>query len=394
MPNSEKVILLHYGELWLRGHNRSNYIKALRNNLINLLNGESYLLESQYDRIVLRLTPKSNTESMLSKLSYLFGISRYELAYETNADMNSILTVSKKLLIELKKTGATQVKIDAHRAFKGLAFNSLDIINKISDLARSVDLKPAMHNYNSMLFIRVTKENAYIFSSSSKGIGGLPVSTSGKGIVLFSGGIDSPVAAWYAMKRGVLPIYLHLHSYQNPNKIENTKIPKILSILSPYSSGMGQKIYYVPAHIFQISAFSVDKKRCYEPVLMKAFLLRLAEKIAKKEGAGIIYTGESLGQVSSQTVKNLAASQFGIKIPIARPLIGFDKEEIISVAKRINTYNESIKPYIDVCSTNVTKTNTSSDTKVITALLKKMRISELVKKSLKEAKIISNGQSY
>jgi len=394
MLNSDKVILIHYGELWLRGHNRSNYIKVLKNNLVNLLNSESYSLESQYDRLVLRLTEKSDTASMLNKLSHLFGISRYELAYETRADMASILDVSKKLLNELKKTGVKQIKIDAHRSYKGLAFNSIDILNKISNVARDLKMKPAMHNTSNVIFIRVTKENAYIFSNSSKGIGGLPVSTSGKGIILFSGGIDSPVAAWYAMKRGVLPIYLHLHSYQDPREIENTKIPKLISILNSYSKGMDQKVYYVPAHIFQVAAFNVDKQRHYEPILMKAFLFRLAEKIAKKEGAGAVYTGESLGQVSSQTMKNIAASQSGIKIPVLRPLIGFDKEEIISIARRINTYEESIKPYIDVCSMNVAKASTTSETSEIAELLKKMGINKIVERSLKEAKVISTWQSY
>ena len=374
-----QVIFVNYGELWLRGKNKKNYINQLKKNLASLLEGEAYSLESKYDRLIIK--PNGSPGSIMEKLSYLFGISKYGLAYEAEPDINSIKGIVKLVLLS---SNCKRVKINAHRSYKGFSFNSIDIIKEVAKLAKEIGIEPSLHEYDLELFIVVTREKAYIYSETGKGLGGLPVGSSGKGIVLLSGGIDSPVAAWFAMKRGVVPIYLHLHQFNDAKLLEGNKIEELVSLLSRFSKGFHAKIYYIPFHYFSLAVSSGSSRR-YEPILMKAFLFKVAEEIAKKEGAQLIFTGESLGQVASQTPSNIASSQVLSKMPILRPLIGFDKEEIIGFAKKIGTYEISIKPYPDVCSLNVKNPATSSDPSEIMKLLRGVGIAKIVKNSLKEA---------
>ena len=377
-----QVILVHYGELWLRGKNKQRYINQLKANLKSLLEGGAYSIEEEHDRIILRPSNETSANNILKKLGYLFGISSFNLACEAEPNIDSITSVAKELLLS---RGYKKIKILAHRSYKELSFNSLDIINEVSKVAKSMGVEPSLHEYDGTLFINVTKKHAYIYDKNIKGLGGLPVGTSGKGVILLSGGIDSPVCAWFAMKRGVLPIYIHVHQFADPEMLKESKIPMILSKLSPYSKGLKPIIYYIPAHYFTVAVAKADKQGKYSHVLFKAFLFKLAELVAKKEGAKLIFTGESLGQVSSQTPSNIAASEANVNMPILRPLIGFDKEEIISIARKIGTYELSIKPYPDVCVINARKPSTSADIKIIKELLKEMHINEIARKSISEA---------
>jgi len=377
-----QVILVHYGELWLRGKNKQRYINQLKANLKSLLEGGAYSIEEEHDRIILRPSNETSANNILKKLGYLFGISSFNLACEAEPNIDSITSVAKELLLS---RGYKKIKILAHRSYKELSFNSLDIINEVSKVAKSMGVEPSLHEYDGTLFINVTKKHAYIYDKNIKGLGGLPVGTSGKGVILLSGGIDSPVCAWFAMKRGVLPIYIHVHQFADPEMLKESKIPMILSKLSPYSKGLKPIIYYIPAHYFTVAVAKADKQGRYSHVLFKAFLFKLAELVAKKEGAKLIFTGESLGQVSSQTPSNIAASEANVNMPILRPLIGFDKEEIISIARKIGTYELSIKPYPDVCVINARKPSTSADIKIIKELLKEMHINEIARKSISEA---------
>jgi len=380
-----QVILVHYGELWLRGKNKQRYIHQLKANLNSLLEGEAYSIEEEHDRIILRPSSEASANNILKKLGYLFGISSFNLAYEAEPNIDSITSVAKELLLS---RGYKKIKILAHRSYKELSFNSLDIINEVSKVAKSIGVEPSLHEYDGTLFINVTKKHAYIYDKNIKGLGGLPVGTSGKGVILLSGGIDSPVSAWFAMKRGVLPIYLHVHQFADPEMLKESKIPMILSKLSLYSKGLKPIIYYIPAHYFTVAVAKADKQGRYSHVLFKAFLFKLAEIVAKKEGAKLIFTGESLGQVSSQTPSNIAASEANVNMPILRPLIGFDKEEIISIARKIGTYELSIKPYPDVCVINARKPSTNADIKIIKELLKEMHINEIARKSISEALVL------
>lgn len=375
------VITVRFGELWLRGRNRGLYINALRKNLLLLLKNEKFVLEKDYDRFIIRLKKGSRVEALRYGLSHLFGISGYEISYATKPDLASICKTARELL---KKSGKVRtLKIHAHRSYKKFRFNSIDITKRLIKVAEGLGIEPELHNYGSEIFVNVTKEAAFVSLEKVKGPGGLPVGTSGKGVVLFSGGIDSPVAVWYAMKRGVEPVYVHVHGFPNAGQARDSKVPAIIKTLASYCPG--GKTYYIPSHFFQVSAMRSGR---YELILLKAFMLKLADMVAKREGAEAIFTGESLGQVASQTISNLQAEQQGIKTQILRPLIGLDKEEIITIARRIGTYEDSIKPYKDVCSINARNPATRTDAKLMARLLKEFKVDSLAKKSLKAAEIV------
>ena len=237
-----------------------------------------------------------------------------------------------------------------------------------------------MKGYDGEIYISVTKECAYVFVDRKRGAGGLPVGTSGRCVVLLSGGIDSPVAAWYAMKRGLVPVYVHVHGYSSGNEAASSKISEITRLLSAYWPGT--VTYYVPSHLFQMASMGSGR---YELVLMKAFMMRIAEAIAEKEGAGAIVTGESLGQVASQTLSNMASEQYGISMPVLRPLVGLDKQEITNLAISIGTYQESLKPYKDVCSINARSPATRSKPELIRRMAEEMKLDGVVKRSMERS---------
>ncbi|MHB1830136.1 MAG: tRNA uracil 4-sulfurtransferase ThiI [Candidatus Micrarchaeaceae archaeon] len=373
----DKRLIVHFGELWLRGRNRNHYIKALKRNISERLAGIPFKLEDKYDRLILTPGKKASMEDMKKRISTVFGISAYEVACIAAPDLNHI---SKAAVALLKESGVKSVKVKAHRAHKGFKFNSIDITKRLCKDIEGAGMVPTLEGYEKELFISVMKDAALVFMDRCRGSGGLPTGTSGKCVVLLSGGIDSPVAAWYAMKRGLTPIYLHVHALASNEDAKSSKISEIVDILSVYSQN--PRCYYVPSHIFQMAALKSGR---YELIMIKGFMLRLAEKIAEKEGAGAIVTGESLGQVASQTLPNIAAEEDGISIPILRPLIGFDKEEITKVAISIGTYGESIKPYKDACSINARNPVTNSSLESFKRIAKEINLNGTVKRSLQEA---------
>ena len=374
MP-SEKVIIVHFGELWLRGRNRGSYIKILKKRMLEQLEGEAFGLESLYDRFLIRPDSEESLEGIRSRLSNLFGISTFEVSYETEPDLESIKEAAGRAMDELADF---PVRINSHRSHKGFDFTSIDIIREIVALAESRGIDASNHGYKSNIYVSVTKEKAYITNKKERGLGGLPVGSSGKGVVLLSGGIDSPVAAWYAMKRGVDPIYVHVHAFSNNKDAYDSKILNILDILSKYRKN--STVYLVPSHLFQMAALKSGR---YELVLLKSFMLGVAEKIADKENAELIFTGESLGQVASQTASNLRSEQLGIKLPVLRPLVGFDKEEIIKIARAIGTYEESVKEYKDVCSINSKNPKTHTSPEKLKEVIKSTGMRKIISQSLK-----------
>ncbi len=374
------VVTVRFGELWLRGRNRGMYISALRKNLISMIDTKAFFLENGYDRFIIRPREGADIEKLKVALSHLFGISGYEVSYATKPNLVSINSMAKILL---KKEKPKSVKINAHRSYKKFKFNSIDITRKLIKTLEGMGVEPELHDYDAELFVNVTKDAAFLYIGRTKGLGGLPVGTSGKGVVLLSGGIDSPVAAWYAMKRGVEPIYVHIHGFPKADEALKSKIPRLIRLLSAY--GRPIKTYYIPSHLFQVASMKSGR---HELILLKAFMLRIAELVAEKEDAEAIFTGESLGQVASQTISNLQAEQNEVRKQILRPLIGFDKEEIIAVAKKIGTYGESIKPYRDVCSINSKNPATRTDVEFMGKLFKKFKIDSVAKRSLKDAKAV------
>jgi thiamine biosynthesis protein ThiI len=382
----EELIVVHFGELWLKGRNRSDYIRLLEKNIGRQLVGEEFKLERHFDRLILRPGKGSDAIRLAAKLRKVFGISALEIARVARPELAEINAAAIELLSE--KPAPKSIRIDSHRSFKQLQFTSLDVANVLKKTAAGLGIEPKTKGYERELDISITRDAAFLTMSREKGAGGLPVGSSGKAVVLLSGGIDSPVAAWYAMKRGLEPVYLHVHAFRDNADAEKSKVAKIIEILSEFCPRSSS--YFVPSYVFQASSTGFGR---YELILLKAFMLRLAERVAKKEGAGLIVTGESLGQVASQTSSNIAAEQCGIRLPIIRPLIGFDKEEIVAAAKRIGTFEESIKPYKDVCSINSRNPKTATRPEEIKEMLKRIGIGKVVGRSIALSDRINSQQA-
>ncbi|MDE1871107.1 MAG: tRNA 4-thiouridine(8) synthase ThiI [Candidatus Micrarchaeota archaeon] len=376
--NEYEGILIHFGEIWLKGRNRSSFVNSLYDNVRLALSGESYSeLRHMRDRFFLVFDSSSDRKSIEGKLSMVFGISRFSPVITCGNDLDSMVDAANRMLKR-----ADKVRIVPHRSVKSLSFDSSDVVSHFIKNTKRLKFK-IDKDARKDLYINATKNVAFLYTERIGGANGLPVGSSGSAVVLFSGGIDSPVASFYAMKRGLRPIYMHVHAFPDNGDERLSKIKSLGRILSSYSNDY--KLCLMPGHVFQSAALKTPRK--YELVLFKLFLYRIAEEIAKKEGAGCIVSGESLGQVASQTVGNLTSSQYGIKRLIIRPLIGFDKQEIINVAKRIGTYEESIKKYKDVCSIAARSPATSSEYLKIRELWKKASMDSAVRMTLRKMSV-------
>ncbi|MGC8651920.1 MAG: tRNA uracil 4-sulfurtransferase ThiI [Candidatus Micrarchaeia archaeon] len=381
-------IEIHYGEIWLRGKNRPVFINALSSNITRKLSTEAYAgLVNAGDRLLVKLDARSDISSMLSKLSFVFGISWYAPAVLSR---NRLAEMMKKADALARASGIGALKIVAHRSIKSTRFDSNAIVGMFLKNSGKLSFLPDKYA-NDKLYINVTKVGTLMHINKVKGLGGLPVGVSGKAVILLSGGIDSPVAAYMAMKRGMEPIYVHMHAFQSGDEAKASKIGKLVGLLSRYSAP--SKIYYVPSHVFQSHMLKKGRRYGrYETVVFKRFLLEMAERIALKEGAKALVTGESIGQVSSQTIENMSASSKGIGAFVLRPLIAMDKEEIIDTAKRIGTFETSIIKYKDVCSISARNPKTKATSELIDRIFSSAGLEEALELSLSKASVAQASQ--
>jgi thiamine biosynthesis protein ThiI len=233
------------------------------------------------------------------------------------------------------------------------------------------------------IYVEIAEKNTYIYAEKLEGPGGLPVGVSGRAICLLSGGIDSPVAAWYMMKRGCPVVFVHFHTYTS--KIEE-KIENIVKTLNKYQ--FGSRVYYVPFFDAQERIIENVSPE-YRIVLFRKFMMRFAEEVARKENAHAIVTGDNVGQVASQTLENMRVIHTSTSYPVLAPLVGFDKKEIIETAQKIGTYQFSILPYKDCCSALVAKhPKTRAKAEDIREIEKLMSVESLVSESVERAEVV------
>ncbi|HUC38714.1 MAG TPA: tRNA uracil 4-sulfurtransferase ThiI [Candidatus Acidoferrum sp.] len=367
------AIVVHFGELWLKGRNRSKFIARLRKNIEVALHESRPKVSDERDRFLLYFKDQKSLNNALDALRFVFGISWFAPVVISKNTLQSIVTSSKGIVPK-----SVTVRIVASRSNKSTKFNSYEIVSEFIKRSKSLGFKIDKDSEKELL-INVMKDGTLICSEKMRGLGGLPVGSSGKAVSLLSGGIDSPVASFYAMKRGLELVYLHMHAFNNNKEARSSKMSELLKILSRYNQK--SPVYYAPAYVFQSATLKTPRK--YELVLFRRFLYVLASSVAEKEGATAIVTGESLGQVASQTVGNMTASQHGIEPIIIRPLIGFDKHEIISMAKELGTFNISIKSYKDVCSIGVRNPSTNMSSKLVSALYKECDLDSALRRTVK-----------
>ena len=344
---AKKLYLIKEGEISLKGGNRSLFEKRLRHNIKDKLGEFNPIFSKQKGRIYLNLDENADEKKVFKALSTTFGITGFAKAYECKKDLDEIIKTAEKVLNENPFSATGTFKIEARREDKSFPMSSYDISVMLAKTVHEMfpDLSVDLKNPDNTLYIEV-RQSVYIYTNDNKGPGGLPVQTAGRAMLLLSGGIDSPVAAIRAAKRGVKVdcIYFHAYPYTSDEALE--KVKTLASIIAPYLGGT--RLYVVPFTDGQLRI----KKYSYpdETTLMfRASMMKTAERIAKSKKAIAIVTGEALSQVASQTLEAMNFTDSMTDLLVIRPLVGMDKEEIIKTAKEIGTYETSILPYEDCC---------------------------------------------
>ena len=342
----EKVIILRYSEIHLKGKNRCYFERVFTVNVEKSLKGIRHELRVISGRYLIENFDENGIDEILSRLEKVFGIHSFSVAYKVPSDMESIFAAAKEVCLP---NGT--FKVDTHRADKTFYLNSPQINSEIG--GRLLDLYKELtvdvHSPSQVINIDVRENGTtLVFGKFLKGAGGMPVGTSGKGLLLISGGIDSPVAGHMIARRGMAVDCIHFHSYPYTNMQARDKVEELAKILASYSLG---------THLNIISVTHIQEeihKKCngeFMVTLLRRFMMRLSERVAKKIGAQCLITGESLGQVASQTVEGMTSSNSVVEsLPVLRPLCGFDKDEIIERSKKIGAYEISIQPYEDCCT--------------------------------------------
>ena len=341
----EKVIIVRYAEIHLKGKNRGYFERVFCVNLEKALKGIRHELRRTSGRYLIAAFDDLDAEEILSRISRVFGVHSYSIGYRVPSDLDSVFAAARIVCPQ-----AGTFKVETHRADKRYPMTSIEISAAIG--GKLLDANPALkvdvHAPQHTVYLDIREEGtALVFGAFEEGAGGMPVGTSSKGLLLISGGIDSPGAGYMMAKRGMDVEYLHFHSYPYTNEQAKDKVVELARILSRYAGGESLATVKV-THIQE----EIHKKCAPElnVTLLRRFMFRIAERVAKRKGAKCLITGESLGQVASQTMEGIASSNAVVTLPVFRPLIGFDKEEIIVRAKKIGTFDTSVLPYEDCCT--------------------------------------------
>ena len=368
------IIIIRYAELSLKGENKDYFEKKLAENIKRLLKKNKIKFEStKRFRGYLVIETSEKEEKISSVLKNIFGIANFSFAYSCEKDIEKIkkFVLSKSSFYKNAKT----FKVEASRQDKTFKHNSMEIGRIIGEtIYEKYKIKGDMKNPQTTVYIDIGNK-AYIYFEKIKGLGNLPVGSSGKVLCLLSGGIDSPIAAWLMMKRGCYVTYLHFYN----NKKDLGKIKKLVEILNNYQ--INAKIYLIPFDTFQINTADVFPN--YEMILFRRYMIKIAQLLAEKEDAKVIVLGDNIAQVASQTLDNLAALDHDIKLPIIRPLATYSKQEIIDLAKNIGTYEISIQPQKDCCSIISKKPSIKASIEKLLEIEKQIKIDKLIDKTLK-----------
>lgn len=348
------IVLLKYGEIALKGLNRPMFEQRLLKNLAGALApaGEFRIRKSQSMIYVEPMDDTIDMDDAIARMRKVFGIVNICPAVSCEKDMESIAKTVIACLRDMDTEGKS-FKVEAKREDKQFPLNSPQICQQMGGciLKNIKGLRVDVHNPDILVQIEIRKK-AYIFTEKFSGVGGMPVGTNGKATLLLSGGIDSPVAGWMISKRGVALDAVHFHSHPYTSDRAKEKVIDLAKIISAYTGKI--HLHIVPFTEIQLAIIDRCPKN-YLTLIMRRIMMQIAERIAVSNGAKALITGESIGQVASQTMESLAVTDHAVSVPVFRPCIGMDKEEIVQISKRIDTYETSILPYEDCCTIFVPK---------------------------------------
>ncbi len=345
-----EVLLLKLGEIVLKGLNRGNFERRLMKNLAwRIRKFGSFEISCQQSTIYVRPTSDdADMDSAFDAALRVFGIVNVSRAAECEKDIGKIIDVAREYLCDVLSYART-FKVEAKRSDKLFPLKSPQIAAEVGGNLHDIfeNLKVDVKNPEVCVKVEIRDNAAYVHANPTPGAGGLPVGINGRAAILLSGGIDSPVAAYMMAKRGIELHGVHFFSYPYTSERAKQKVIELARLVGAYAGEI--KISMVPFTKIQEEI----RKNCREElftIIMRRFMMNIAEKVAIAHDCGALVTGESLGQVASQTMEALGVTGHGLVLPVLRPVIGMDKEEIVTIARKINTFETSILPYEDCCT--------------------------------------------
>ena len=345
----EELVLIKYGELTTKKANRKEFINLLYNNLYNKLKDYNTNIIKEFSRMYIEFDSKYK-EEILDIVSSTFGIHAFNIAYKCASNKEDII---KEVLKRLENETFNTFKVVTKRRDKSfpipsMEFNEVVATPILKELKKHVDV----HNPDIYINIEINKDDAYIYFNDIKGLGGYPVGVQKKGLLMLSGGIDSPVAGFLSLKRGIKIDAIYFEAIPHTSLAAREKVIDLAKKLLKYSSDFN--LYVVPITKLQEEIYSKSDSD-YVITILRRMMYRIAEKIANKNKHLVLINGESIGQVASQTLTSMRVINEVVNIPIIRPVACLDKLEIIDISKKIDTYNISILPYEDCCTIFVPK---------------------------------------
>ena len=344
-----RVVLIKYGELTTKKGNRKFFINTLYQNLKKKLNNFDVKISRDISRMYIEFS-EQELELVLEKLNQVFGVHSYQIAYKIETDIEKI----KELAVEVMNEKNGTFKVETRRANKNFPIQSIEFSRQVGGLVlkNNSHLTVDVHNPDTTLTIEILERFTYLYTDIYYGLGGYPVGVQSKGMLMLSGGIDSPVAGWMALKRGVKIDAVYFEAIPHTSLEARYKVIELSRKLCKYCDSI--KLHIVPFTNIQEAIY----KECnpeYCITIMRRMMYRIMEKLAKKNKGLVIINGESIGQVASQTLTSMSVINSVTNMPVIRPVACLDKLEIIDIAKKIDTYDISILPYEDCCTVFVPK---------------------------------------
>lgn len=341
------TILIRYGEIFLKGNNRGYFESALAKNIRTALENFTFKFVRAQNRFLIEDYDEAYETDIIDKLTKIFGIHSVSVAVKVKSTEEEL----EKAAVLMMKDKSGTFRVTVNRADKKIQKSSMELAAQLGGavLESNPNLTVNLHVFDTDLYVDIRENGlSYLFTDKIMGAGGMPVGTAGAGMVLLSGGIDSPVAAYMMAKRGLKLHAIHFHSAPYTSEMAKQKVVDLAGIVKNYSGPI--VLHVIPFTDVQLK---IHEKCPAELMItiMRRFMMRIAERIAKANSCGALITGESLGQVASQTMESITVTNGVIEdLPVFRPLIGMDKTEIMDVARNIDTYDTSILPYEDCCT--------------------------------------------
>ena len=344
----EQVLLVRYGEIHLKGLNRPFFERKLIDGINNALRGFGARVRREQGRIYVHGIAPERMEAASDALTRVFGVHSISPAMAVEKEWNAIVEAAACLTEQAAGGKNVTFKVFSRRSDKGFPMNSETINHELGHvlLERFPNLTVDVHAPELKVCVEI-REQAFIYAAEIMGAGGMPSGTAGRAALLISGGIDSPVAGYLMAKRGLTLSAVHFYSYPYTSERARDKVVDLAKIVSRYSGPI--KLHLVPFTEIQLAIYEKCPPK-ETTVLMRRLMMKIAQLWAEKDGARALITGEALGQVASQTLESLCVTDDAVTMPVFRPLIGFDKNDIVAIAKKIDTFNTSILPYEDCCT--------------------------------------------